>query len=84
MGTKLGNIPYCFSFSLIFLATDIPTTSAISSKEAFWMRETLLKAFSKAVFLFSPMPLISSKTDAVWLLLRLSRWKVMANLCTSS
>jgi hypothetical protein len=52
MGAKLGNIPYCFSFSLIFLATLIPTTSAISSKEAFWMRETLLNAFSKAVFVF--------------------------------
>ena len=47
------------------------------------MRLTLLNVFSRAVFLFSPIPLMLSKADATWLLLRLSRWKVMAKRCTS-
>ena len=84
MPTKLGNIPYSFSFSWIFLATDGPTISVSSSKDAFLILETLLKAFKRAVLRFSPMPEMLSNTDAIWLLLRLSRWKVMANRCTSS
>lgn len=83
MYAKVGNPFYSVRFSLIFLAAASPTTAAISSSEACLMRLTLLNVFSRAVFLFSPIPLMLSKADATWLLLRLSRWKVMAKRCTS-
>ena len=84
MYAKVGNPFYSVRFSLIFLAAASPTTAAISSSEACLMRLTLLNVFSRAVFLFSPIPLMLSKADATWLLLRLSRWKVMAKRCTRS
>lgn len=83
MYAKVGNPFYSVRFSLIFLAAASPTTAAISSSEACLMRLTLLNVLSRAVFLFSPIPLMLSKADATWLLLRLSRWKVMAKRCTS-
>lgn len=70
--------------SLIILAFASPAMALISSNEASFMRFTLLNSFSKAVFVFSPIPLIVSNADATWRLLRLSRWKVMAKRCTSS
>lgn len=61
-----------------------PITLTISSADASLIRFTLLNSFSRAFFVFSPIPFISSKAEATCRLLRLSRWKVMANLCTSS
>lgn len=70
MYAKVGNPFYSVRFSLIFLAAASPTTAAISSSEACLMRLTLLNVLSRAVFLFSPIPLMLSKADATWLLLR--------------
>ena len=61
-----------------------PITLTISSADASLIRFTLLNSFSRVFFVFSPIPFISSKAEATCRLLRLSRWKVMANLCTSS
>ena len=61
-----------------------PITLTISSADASLIRFTLLTSFSRAFFVFSPIPFLSSKAEATCRLLRLSRWKVMANLCTSS
>ena len=69
--------------SLMVCATLIPTTSASSSSEAFLMRATLLKCFSSASLRILPTPLMPSSAEAIWLLLRLSRWKVMAKRWTS-
>ena len=60
MLAKVENIRYSFSDSLIFLAAAGPTISAISSNDAFLIRATLLKAFNKAIFRFSPTPGILS------------------------
>ena len=56
-----------------------PTTLIISSVDASLMRFTLLNSFSRVFLVFSPIPFISSKAEATCRLLRLSRWKVMAN-----
>ena len=73
-----------FSASKSTLALAGPTMVESSSSDASRMRFTLLKCFRRADFVFSPMPLMVSRAEAVCRLLRLSRWKVMAKRCTSS
>lgn len=63
---------YC-RFSLITFALASPMMALISSREASFIRFTLLNSFSNTVFVFSPMPLIVSSVDATCRLLRLSR-----------
>ena len=74
--------PVKYSFMIFAFAS--PTTLIIASAGASLMRFTLLNSFSRAFLVLSPIPFISSKAEATCRLLRLSRWKVMANLCTSS
>ena len=68
----------------MIFAFDSPIMADTSSMVASLIRFTLLNSFSRAVLVFSPIPLILSRADATCRLLRLSLWKVMAKRCTSS
>ncbi len=82
MYAKVGNPFYSVRFSLIFLAAASPTTAAISSNEACLRRLTLLKVFSRAVFLFRLSPDIV-QGGRYLTLASLVPWKVMAETVTS-
>ena len=61
-----------------------PSTSVSSSRLASFIFLTLLNLLRSASFALGPMPLMSSSSECKACLLRLSLWKVIAYLCTSS